>query len=92
MIAPESITVAEEESATFNCTVMGSSDEPGWIINSSYYSPEALLHDILPRYSLFNHMLTLSNVNLLDNGTTYHCIILPFASDVAMLMVVPKGL
>ena len=42
MIAPESQTVTEGESAIFNCTITGASDIPGWIINGSFYSADDL--------------------------------------------------
>ena len=83
-----SLTVAEGDSATFNCTITDSTDALDWIIDGSYYSSEGLP----PRHSYLNSMLTVSNVNVSDNGTTYQCVLIPFESDVATLTVVPKGL
>ena len=92
MITPESATVAEGGFVTFNCIFRDSTEAPAWIINGSSYSSENLRQGVLPRYSYSDGTLNFGNVTASDNGTTYQCVILPYASDIATLTVVPKGL
>ena len=80
----EDVTVREGESATFNCTVSGSSDTPSWIIDGVTYTSSQLP----PRHSYLRPQLRVSNVNISDNGTTYQCLVIPVLSDIATLTVV----
>ena len=80
------ITVQEGESATFNCTVSGNNEPPFWWIAGVAYP----VIDLPARHS-FNSLLqqlTVSNVSLSDNGTTYQCGLFPqLLSDTATLIV-----
>ena len=84
---PQDVSVNEGGSTSLNCTFTGTRDVPDWIINGVTYSSSSLP----PRHSWFNQRLTIINVNMSDNGTTYQCVVIPIFSGIATLTVVLEG-
>ena len=86
---PQNITVREGNSATFNCTISRTTEVPYWYIDGTIYTRD----DLPPRHSYLNQVLTVNNVSILDNGTTYQCGVIPSpVSAIATLTVVLEAI
>jgi len=82
---PEDTQVAVGDSAYFNYTYTGFSDNPVWYINKIIYyrSGYPLRHS----YSGEDQVLKVVDSQLSDNGSTYQCALLRLLSRIATLTV-----
>ena len=85
---PQDATVSIGDTAYFNCSYMGTTDVPFWVINSIPYPI-----DRLPgRHEYRNQVLSVGDVRLTDSGRTYQCSFFEPRSMVATLTVLnPEG-
>ena len=84
---PQDVTVEEGQSASFPCFYNGTPDIPTWIISGFYY-----LHVGFPdRHTYSNQIMTVHDVQVSDNGTTYQCgfVVINIFSSIATLTVIP---
>ena len=80
---PQNITIAMLWTAHFICSYTGTAVPPLWIIDNEVFTV-----DQLPaRHSYSNHVLTVSNVQVLDSGRTYCCSFIGQESRTATLTV-----
>ena len=88
---PQNMTVEEGESAVFTCSYTGSEDFPTWHINGANYAIQGETLGLPDRHRYSNQMMTVSNVQISDDGTTYSCSFLfgEIASSTAVLTVLP---
>ena len=87
---PQDAHVTEGELAQFSCSYTGTRDIPLWRINTSWFSHLENYPD-RHEYNIATQVLTVSNVHLRDNGTTYQCLVFNLRSRVATLTVFPQG-
>ncbi len=86
MHGPADVTVEEGASAAFPCFYTGTSDVPFWYIDGDVHS----FRNLPSRHSYSNQSLTIFDVQLTDNGTTYQCSFFVTSSDTGILTVIPS--
>ena len=70
------------EDTSFECFYVGTTDLSVWAINRSFY-----ITHFPPRHSREGYNLTVHDVQGVDNGTTYQCIVFDRSSAVGTLTV-----
>lgn len=81
---PENITVAKGNCASFCCVISGTTVAPVWKINGRVHT----IFTLPDRHIYSSQTLTVSNVELSDNGMKYQCTIFNVSSQIAILTVV----
>ena len=85
------------EPVVFPCKYEGSASKPQWIINSTVYS--SLNSRLPPDHFYHNYTLSVGNVKLWQNTTTYQCQVLfnngpllcAYRSTIGQLIIDCKG-
>ena len=80
---PEDVTVNEGDSASFPCFLNETNGVPFWQIGDFVCT----IRDLPRRHYYSNWTLTITDVQLKDNGTTYQCLIYIISSKIAVLTV-----
>ena len=88
---PQNVTIEEGESAVFTCSYTGTFDFPAWHINGASYPIQGETLGLPDRHHYSNQMMTVSDIQISDNGSRYSCSFLfgEIASSTAILTVLP---